>query len=102
MTGTLETDKNNYVYAGNTNPKYTLSWRNEFNWKGISLGFMLNARVGGIGVSATQAVMDYYGVSKTSAEARDNGGVKVNGQMIDAQTWYQTIGANGTGYVGSM
>ena len=22
--------------------------------------------------------------------------------MIDAQTWYQTIGANGTGYVGSM
>ena len=102
MTGALETDKNNYVYAGNTNPKYTLSWRNEFNWKGISLGFMLNARVGGIGVSATQAVMDYYGVSKTSAEARDNGGVKVNGQMIDAQTWYQTIGANGTGYVGSM
>ena len=102
MTGALETDKNNYVYAGNTNPKYTLSWRNEFNWKGISLGFMLNARVGGIGVSATQAVMDYYGVSKTSAAARDNGGVKVNGQMIDAQTWYQTIGANGTGYVGSM
>ena len=102
MTGALETDKNNYIYAGNTNPKYTLSWRNEFNWKGISLGFMLNARVGGIGVSATQAVMDYYGVSKTSAEARDNGGVKVNGQMIDAQTWYQTIGANGTGYVGSM
>lgn len=35
--------------------------------EGISLGFMLNARVGGIGVSATQAVMDYYGVSKTSA-----------------------------------
>ena len=64
MTGTLETDKNNYVYAGNTNPKYTLSWRNEFNWKGISLGFMLNARVGGIGVSATQAVMDYYGVNQ--------------------------------------
>lgn len=62
----------------------------------------VECRVGGIGVSATQAVMDYYGVSKTSAEARDNGGVKVNGQMIDAQTWYQTIGANGTGYVGSM
>ena len=102
MTGALETDKNNYVYAGNTNPKYTLSWRNEFNWKGINLGFMINARVGGIGVSATQAVMDYYGVSKTSADARNNGGVKINGQMVDAQTWYQTIGANGTGYVGSM
>jgi TonB-linked SusC/RagA family outer membrane protein len=102
MTGALETDKNNYVYAGNTNPKYTLSWRNEFNWKGVNLSFMLNARVGGIGVSATQAVMDYYGVSKASAIARDNGGVSVNGQLVDAQTWYQTIGANGTGYVGSM
>ena len=69
MTGTLETDKNNYVYAGNSNPKYTLSWRNEFNWKGISLGFMLNARVGGIGVSATQAVMDYYCLLYTSDAA---------------------------------
>ena len=26
----------------------------------------------------------------------------MKGQMIDAQTWYQTIGANGTGYVGSI
>ena len=102
MTGALETDKNNYIYAGNTNPKYNLSWRNEFNWKGLSLGVMLNVRVGGIGVSATQAVMDYYGVSKASALARDNGGVKVNGQLMDAQKWYQTIGANGIGYVGAM
>ena len=102
MTGALETDKNNYVYAGNTNPKYTLSWRNDFRWKGLTAGFMLNARVGGIGISATQAVMDYYGVSKASAIARDNGGVSVNGCLVDAQTWYQTIGANGTGYVGSM
>ncbi len=102
MTGALETDKNNYVYAGNTNPKYNLSWRNEFNWKGLSMGVMLSARVGGIGVSATQAVLDYYGVSEASALARDNGGVSINGQLVDAQTWYQTIGANGTGYVGSM
>ena len=102
MTGALETNKTNYVYVGNTNPKYNLSWRNEFNWKGINWGFMITARVGGVGVSATQAVLDYYGVSENSAKARDNGGVKINDQMIDAQTWYQTVGANGTDYIGSM
>ena len=102
MTGALETDKTNYVYAGNTNPKYNLSWRNEFNWKGFNLAFMLSARVGGIGGSATQAVLDYYGVSEASANARDNGGVTVNGQSIDAQTWYQTVGANGVDFIGSM
>lgn len=102
MTGALETDKTNYVYAGNTNPKYNLSWRNEFNWKGLNLGFMITARIGGVGVSATQAVLDYYGVSEASATARDNGGVALNGQTIDAQTWYQTVGANGVDYIGSM
>jgi TonB-linked SusC/RagA family outer membrane protein len=102
MNGALETQKNNYVYAGNTNPKYNLAWRNDFEWKGLNLSFMFTARVGGVGVSATQAVMDYYGVSETSANARDNGGVSVNGKTIDAQTWYQTIGANGVDYVGSM
>lgn len=101
-TNTLAGDKNNYVYAGNTNPKYTLSWRNNLRWKGINLGFMLNARVGGVGVSATQAVMDYYGVSKATAKARDNGGVLVNGNnKLDAQTWYQTIGGNGVDYIGA-
>lgn len=102
MTGALQTDKNNYVYVGNVNPKYTLSWRNEFSWKGLNLGVMINARVGGVGVSATQAVMDYYGVSERTAIARDNGGVIVNGSLMDPQKWYQTVGGNGLDYVGSM
>ena len=46
-SNTIQTEKNNYIYVGNTNPKYVLSWRNEFFWRGISLGFMINARVGG-------------------------------------------------------
>lgn len=102
MTGALETDKNNYVYAGNTNPKYNMSWRNQFDWKGFNLSFLVTARIGGVGVSATQAVLDYYGVSQTTAKSRDNGGVAINGQRLDAQTWYQTIGANGVDYIGSM
>ena len=100
-SNTIQTEKNNYIYVGNTNPKYVLSWRNEFFWRGISLGFMINARVGGRGASATQAVLDYYGVSETSAKARDNGGVLVNGYKYDAQSWYQTVGGNGVDFVGS-
>ena len=36
---------------------------------------MITGRFGGIVTSQTQAFMDAFGVSKVSAEARDNGGV---------------------------
>ena len=55
---------------------------------------MFSARIGGIVYSATQAAMDMYGVSGTSADARDNGGVVINGgDMVNAQKWYTTIGS---------
>ena len=99
---TVATAKNTWIYAGNSNPSYTLSWRNEFNWKGLSLAFMFNARVGGVGVSLTQATMDYFGVSERTAIDRDNGGALVNGQRIPAESYYQTIGGNGADAIGSM
>lgn len=103
MTGAIETRKNDWIYAGNSAPKYNLAWSNSFNWKGLTAGFMVSARIGGIGVSGTQAVLDYYGVSERSAFARDNGGVVVNGgYKIDAQQWFQTVGANGTDFIGAM
>jgi TonB-linked SusC/RagA family outer membrane protein len=98
---TVSVDQNNWVYAGNVNPKYNLGWRNSFDWKGLDLSFLINARVGGRVVSVTQAVMDAYGVSKTSADARDAGGALVNGFRIPAESYYQTIGG-GTSGVGSM
>lgn len=101
-TGEIQTDKTNYIYAGNTNPKYNLSWRNNFTWKGFNLGFMVTARVGGIGVSATQAVLDYYGVSKVTANYRDNGNFTVNGFSFDPEEWFRTVGSNGTDFIGSM
>lgn len=101
-SGDVATDPNNFVYAGNTNPSYTLSWRNSFNWKGISLGFMFNARVGGVGVSLTQAAMDYYGVSAVTAEARDNGGVLVNGERVGKiKAYYEKTANLGDGAIGS-
>lgn len=96
--GTIET----MLYAGNVNPSWTGSWRNNFSWKGLTFGFMINARVGGIGVSATEAVLDTYGRSLRTAEARDNGGALVNGARIPAKDYYQTIGGQGDGLIGSM
>lgn len=90
-------DPDNFVYAGNANPDYTIGWRNNFEWKGLSLGIVINGRFGGVGVSSTQAKLDAYGVSKASAEARDNGGALVNGQRIPAKDYYQVVGGGNSG-----
>ena len=91
--------KDGYIYAGNSSAKYTMGWRNSFSWNGLSLGFLINARVGGVGVSMTQALMDAYGVSKTTADARDAGGVVINGHLVPAaQKYFTTVGPG----VGSM
>lgn len=95
-------DANNYVYAGNSSPKYNLGWNNGFSWKGLSLNFLLSARVGGIVVSNTQAIMDAFGASKASADARDAGGALVNGKRIPAKEYYTTVGGGATGGIGSM
>lgn len=94
-------DQNNFVYAGNSSPKYNMGWHNTVSWNGISLGFLITARVGGIVVSNTQAMLDAFGVSKASAEARDAGGALVNGRYIPAKEYYQTVGG-GTSGIGSM
>ena len=79
-----------------------MGWRNSFSWKGLHLGFLINARVGGQAVSMTQAYMDAYGVSTESAAARDAGGVYVNGYFLAgaAQKYYEYVGSNaGENYV---
>lgn len=90
-----------WIYAGNSQPKYTMGWHNTFSYKGVTLGFLINARIGGVGVSMTQALMDAYGTSQTSADARDAGGVMINGYLVPAaQKYYQTVGTGaGSMYV---
>ena len=81
-------------YLGSVFPDYNLAWRNDFSWKGIRLGILFSGRIGGICYSATQANLDLYGASKATADARLAGGVLVNSrEMVDAQKWYQAIGA---------
>lgn len=74
------------IKLGSVFPKCNMSWRNDFTYKNFNFGFMLSARIGGIVYSATQAYLDYYGVSETTAKAREFGGVLVNNSdMLDAQ-----------------
>lgn len=100
--GTVATARDRFIKAGNTNPSGMLSWRNQFDWNGLSLGFMFNARLGGVGASLTQAALDAYGVSARTAEDRDNGGVLVNGQRLtDVESYYTTVGGSGSNAIGA-
>ena len=90
----LLTDEGDDIYLGSVFPDHNLAWRNDFSWKGVNLGLLFTARIGGICYSATQANLDLYGVSEASAAARDAGGVLINGrEMVDAQKWCQAIGS---------
>lgn len=97
----VKEDQNRFVKAGNSNPDFTLGFRNGFAYKNFNFDFLVTARIGGVGVSVTQAIMDNFGVSEASAQARDNGGALVNGYKIPARQYYQTIGG-GTSGIGSM
>ena len=106
----LQRDENGYIYvdengevlrdsrAGRTKlgsvfPKANMAWRNDFSWKGFNAAFMISARVGGIVHSATQAILDIYGVSEATALARDNGGVVINGgDVVGTEAWYSVVG----------
>lgn len=97
----VRAESNNYVKAGHSTPNYNLSWGNSFAWKGLTASFLFTYRNGGIVVSETQALMNAFGVSKESADARNNGGVIVNGKPIPAQKYYQTVGST-SGNIGSQ
>jgi TonB-linked SusC/RagA family outer membrane protein len=99
---TVAAETNKFVFAGNSNPKYNVGWGNNLKWKGIGLNFLFTGRVGGIVVSNTQAIMDAFGVSKTSADARDAGGALVNGRPVPTKEYYQVVGAGASGGIASM
>ena len=97
-TGGIQENPNVWIKAGSAAPRFNWGWNNNLSWKGISLGFLITARIGGVGVSATQALMDRYGVSKASADARDAGGVVINGNgTVGAKDYYGVVGSGRTG-----
>lgn len=86
--------------VGSTEPDFLLGWNNSFSYKSFELSFLIDGKFGGNAVSATQAVLDQYGVSTVTADARDAGGVKVNAvdpsgnavSTIAAETYYKAVG----------
>ncbi len=98
---TLRTDDGNYTLAGSAAPRYNLSWGNELTFKGLTLGFQLAYRNGGIVVSQTQAIMDAFGASQASADAREAGGVMINGMLYPAADYYQAV-ASSSHVIGSQ
>jgi len=93
-------NNNTFVKVGNPNPNFQLGWNNSFNYGKFSMEFLVDGKFGGQVMSMTQMMMDSYGTSLATGQARDAGGVTVNavnpaGQTVtkvDAYTWYSTIG----------
>ena len=91
--GSYTLEKGEPVYLGHTTPDFTLGWNNSFSWKGLTFSFLLNGRFGGVVTSSTEAILDRFGVSKASGEARLAGGVMLPGQgLVDAETYYKKVG----------
>jgi hypothetical protein len=71
-----------------------LGWSNTLSYKGFSLYFLIDARIGGDVVSITQAELDSRGVSKATADAREAGFVEVGGQKFnDVAAFYTNVGS---------
>jgi TonB-linked SusC/RagA family outer membrane protein len=89
-----------YVKLGNANPDFQLGWNNNFTIGKFDVSMLIDGKFGGKVMSLTQAILDQYGVSKATGDARDAGGVKVNGvdpngvavTNISAANWYGVVG----------
>ncbi|NSL90480.1 SusC/RagA family TonB-linked outer membrane protein [Chitinophaga sp. Mgbs1] len=106
--GKLRT-RGTFKRVGNPSPDFMLGWNNTLEYRNFSLSFLVDGRFGGKVMSVTQAVLDWYGVSAVTANARDNGGVVIDAVQedgtpftgkIDAQAYYTTIG--GRAGIGEM
>lgn len=93
--------------VGNLDPDWSLGWNNNLTMGKFNLGILINAKVGGNVFSQTESMLDGAGVSQRTADARDAGGVTVNGvdqesgaavTTVDPETWFRAIGdRNGIG-----
>jgi len=90
-TGLPKLSASNDQYLGNSNPNYLIGFNNSFNYKSLVFSFLLDGRFGGQIASSTEQWLDFKGLSKRSGDARDAGGVMVNGQLMTAEKYFQFI-----------
>lgn len=93
-------NNNTFVKVGNPNPDWQMGWSNDFTFHNFNLSFLVDGKFGGQVLSMTQMMLDSYGTSIESGEARDKGSIAINGidpdnhavTSVDPQSWYATIG----------
>ncbi|WP_269222704.1 SusC/RagA family TonB-linked outer membrane protein [Flavobacterium sp. IMCC34518] len=92
--------KSDFVDLGSSNPDFMLGFSNTFKYKKIFLNVLIDGRFGGKVMSLTESMLDFYGVSKASGDARDAGGVAINAVKPDgtkvttmsAKDYYNQVG----------
>lgn len=77
--------------VGNCNPDFMLGWSNTFTYKGFSLYFLIDGRFGGDVLSQTQAELDQRGVSLNTGDARNAGGVNLEGTSVNPRKFYAAV-----------
>ena len=103
--GGVSAEENTFIKVGSAAPKYNLGFRNSFSWKGLELDFLIDARVGGEVISATQALMDQFGVSQQTAvletmtpsqlsSAAPQSVSTTVGKLIQGSAWYFAANVN--------
>lgn len=89
-----------YENVGNSNPNYMLGFQNAFKYGSFFANILIDARVGGDVMSLTQSVLDGYGVSKETGDARNTGSISINAvdkngnavTSMDAEKYYKAVG----------
>lgn len=66
-------------YLGNLEPDWNLGWNNNIQIDRFNIGLLISGKFGGKVVSQTESMLDGWGVSKRTGEARDKGYVEING-----------------------
>jgi len=92
--------KTDWVDLGSSNPDFMMGFSNTFKYKKIFLNVLIDGRFGGNVMSMTEAMLDFYGVSKATGDARAAGGVKINAvnasgtavTSMPAQDYYTQVG----------
>ena len=84
-------DTSQEIKLGRSTPDFQMGWRNTLSYHNIDFSFLFNGSFGGVVLGGTQPILDAYGVSKASADARDAGGVYVNGKLYNPEKYYNTI-----------
>jgi TonB-linked SusC/RagA family outer membrane protein len=104
MKTAVKYDPNDWTvgYLGNLEPDWNLGWNNNVQVDRFNIGLLISGKFGGEVVSQTEAMLDGWGVSKRTGEARDLGYVEINGikgttpvTQISAFDYYAEGGGTG-------